>query len=317
MKQIVPVAAILPTRNRAKFLERFLRSLHEQTVLPAEIVICDASDDEATAMVVKSAIVQWQGLEVQWRYERAARRGLAPQRNQGVATATKRYVWFLDDDVILEPLCLEKLHQVIDSDPQVGGLTATITNQSYSSPGRFTRQLMKWFEDGNTRSSYAASCIGPGYAFMPSAASDIPETVDAEWLIGCCSLYRKAALPVPAVPDHFEDGALGEDLAASLSVGKTQRLLHVRDARCYHDSQGGDHKRSLRRLADQGLRNRYFIMTQVMGKTTLRDRFDFALIYAFTLLCHLSRPSEWSYLWPKATGYLQAMWKLLNEPSHV
>ena len=317
MKTLVPVSAILPTRNRAPLLARFLESLASQTVLPAEIVICDATNDDTTHQVVSQARSQWNDPRVRWIYEKANRTGLAPQRNQAVATATQEFVWFLDDDVILEPGCLAALHGVASSENRIGGVTATITNQHYSPPGRFVRALMRWFEDGLERSTYASACIGPGYTFFPDASPDLPPTLPAGWMIGCCSIYRKAALPVPAVPDHFEGGALGEDLAASLFVAKSWTLLHATGARCFHDSQGGDHKRSLIRIATQGLVNRYWIMTQVMEKTSVRDHFDFALMHGFSVLSLLSRPREWRHVLPVLAGYAQGVWKLLSQPLHV
>ena len=53
--RIVPVSAILPTRNRAPILERFLDSLAAQDTLPREIVICDASDGHETRDLVEAA----------------------------------------------------------------------------------------------------------------------------------------------------------------------------------------------------------------------------------------------------------------------
>lgn len=310
MKPVVPVTAILPTRNRAPLLKRFLQSLHDQTMLPAEIVVCDGSDDDDTQNVVIEAQIAWSNDPVVWRYARADRLGLAPQRNQAVAAATQTFVWFLDDDVILEPLCLEHLHQVLASNENIGGVTATIVNQGYTAPGPFVGALMRWFEGGRARSTYAGSCIGPGWTFLPDTSREISPTEPAEWLIGCCSLYRKSALPVPAVPDHFEQGALGEDLAASLAVGQTHRLLHVRDACCYHDSQGGSHKRSRIRLADQGVRNRYFIMTQVMHRNAPGDHLQFVVMWLFTLCSLMRHPRYWNGILPNLAGYVIAAWKL-------
>ena len=312
MKPMVPVSAILPTRHRAALLARFLESLAAQTVSLAEIVICDASTDDATEQVVAAARAAWQDTRVQWTYERARRTGLAPQRNQAVATASQAFVWFLDDDIILEPECLEALHSAATASDTIGGVTATLTNQSYSPPGPFVKKLMRWFEHGRERNTYASACVGPGWTFYPDASLDLPATMPAEWLGGGCTLYRKAALPCPAVPDHFEGGAIGEDLAASLNVAKHWQLLHARDARCFHDSQGGDHKRSRLRLAEQGMRNRYYIMTHVMGKRGIRDHFDFALMLVFGLASLVRKPSQWGTTAVIAAGYLKGAWRLLT-----
>ena len=308
---IVPVSAILPTRNRAPILARFLETLSHQEVLPAEIVICDASDNDDTDNLIQTERHR-RDSRVRWVYERAARTGLAPQRNQTVAGASQPYVWFLDDDVLLEPDCLKHLYGAISTDDSIGGVTATVTNQFYTPPGKWVSALLRWFEDGRPRNSYASACVGPGYTFMPDASPSAPPLQPAEWMIGCCTLYRKAALPVPAVPDHFEGGAIGEDLAASLHVAKSWQTWHVRDARCIHDSQGGSHKRSASALADQGLRNRYWIMTRVMGKTTRRDHFDFALMHAFTLASLLARPSQWRCVPSTLAGWCQAVQRLAS-----
>ena len=310
---IVPVSAILPTRNRAPILARFLETLSRQEVLPAEIVICDGSDNDATDNLIQSERSRWDS-RVRWVYGRAARIGLAPQRNQAVASAAQPFVWFLDDDILLEPGCLRWLYETVSREATTGGATASLVNEPYHSPGRMTRALMRWFEDGRTRPTYASACVGPGWTFLHDLHG--PALNHAEWMGGGCTLYRKAALPVPAVPDHFEGGAIGEDLAASLHVAKSWHTWHVRDARCIHDSQGGSHKRSASALADQGLRNRYWIMTRVMGKATHRDHFDFALMHAFTLASLLARPSQWRCVLPNVTGCLRGIHKLMTPRAH-
>ena len=314
---ILPVSAILPTRNRASILIRFLGSLQTQDALPAEIVICDGSDDDHTQKAIAafkphSQASSWD--QVKWIVQPAARIGLAPQRNQAVAAATQPYVWFLDDDMILEQGCLRHLFNAVSSSSTMGGVTATLVNEPYQHPGRLTRTLMRWFEDGIDRLSYASACVGPGWTFLHDGSSTAP-LVEAEWLGGGCTLYRKTALPVPAVPDHFEGGAFGEDLAASLTVGQHWEMYHVPAARAIHDSQGGDHKRSARVRSEQGLRNRYYIMTRVMGKRTVRDHFDFALMHAFILASMFRSARTWPLILPTLGGYFQGIWKLLTLPN--
>jgi glycosyltransferase involved in cell wall biosynthesis len=317
--RIVPVSAILPTRNRAPILARFLESLAAQDTLPSEIVICDASEDDCTHELVKSSILLWQkrfGVDVIWRYIAANRAGLAPQRNQAVAAATQKFVWFLDDDIILEPGCLARLYEILDGDEGVGGVTATLINEPYHPPGRATRALMRWFENGYERESYASACVGPGWTFLHDAATDGPPLMRAEWLGGGCSVYRKCALSEPAVPDHFEGGAIGEDLAASLHVGKHWRMWHVRAARAIHDSQGGSHKRSRRRMAEQGLLNRYYILTRIMGRDAIRDHVDFAVMNVFTLVSLLRQPRDWKFLIPNMLGISLGLWKICSPKYH-
>lgn len=311
--RVVPVSAILPTRHRSRVLARFLESLEAQDVLPAELVICDASEDDDTCGLIHSLMPKWQLRfegRVSWRYLRAERAGLAPQRNQAVAAASQAYVWFLDDDIILEPGCLGFLYDAIAAHPRAGGVTATLVNEPYHPPGKATRALMRWFEGGHERETYASACVGPGWTFLHDPTAAAQGLVRAGWLGGGCTIYRKEALPVPAVPDHFEAGAIGEDLAASLAVAKRWDIYHVPAARCIHDSQGGSHKRSQRALADQGLRNRHYILTRIMGHDTWRDHFDFALMLAFGWLSVMRQPRSWGTGLQMLAGYMQAVWKL-------
>jgi glycosyltransferase involved in cell wall biosynthesis len=310
--EIIPVSAILPTRNRSAILARFFDSLELQDSLPAEMVVCDASDDDATLRLCHERRACWPSGS-HWIIQSAARSGLAPQRNQAVAAATQPFVWFLDDDMLLEPGCLRHLYEAIKSGPEIGGVTATLLNEPYHPPGRWTRALMSWFEDGHHRETYASACVGPGWTFLHDPNG--PELARAEWLGGGCTLYRKAALPVPAVPDHFEEGAIGEDLAASLFVGQRWQLFHVRDACAIHDSQGGSHKRSLSRRADQGLRNRWWIMTHVMGKDGPRDVIDFAFMQIFTLFSLLAKPAQWHCVLPMLLGLSSGVLKLMTRCS--
>src|SRR5438477_9639425 len=123
MRTIAPISAVIATRNREQSLSRTLESLLPQEVIPAEFIVIDASDGDATKNLSarfadrlgSSAAVRWFSADVH---------GGAPQRNQGVAQATKPFVWFFDDDIIFEPNCAERLWNAIESDRQLGGVNA-------------------------------------------------------------------------------------------------------------------------------------------------------------------------------------------------
>ena len=98
--------------------------------------------------------------------------------------------------------------------------------------------------------------------------------------------------------------SLMEDLALSLTVGRSWTLANARTARIYHDSQPGDHKRSVVTISEMELVNRYFVMTQIMGQRNLRDYGKLALWELFQLaVCALQAgPCNWS----------RAAWKILG-----
>lgn len=102
---LLPLSAVVATRNRAAVLSRTLASLLTQGCLPRELVVVDASADDSTqSAVLAFASAVPVGCRVRW--VRAHTFGAAAQRNQGVEIAEQACLWFFDDDVVLEPGCL-------------------------------------------------------------------------------------------------------------------------------------------------------------------------------------------------------------------
>ena len=245
----------------------------------AEIIFCDSSDDDLTRNAVESSA----------HYLRATQRGAAPQRNQAILVATQPFILIMDDDITLEPRCFSSLWSVMQSIPTAGGVTATIVNEAYTAPGRWTKALLKWFEDGRERATYAGACIGPGYTFWPADDVNQAEAVPVEWMGTGLALYRRELLPDSPFPSIFHGASLCEDLALSLTVAKRAPLFQASRARFIHLNAGGDHKSNVRKMASMNLVNRHYVMTHVMGKRTLADYLQFAAMIAFGMLAPLKR----------------------------
>ena len=237
---LVAITSIIPTANRSSVLQRTLESLGKQEIQPAEIVVVDASDNELTKKICCSPIT---GLESVIKYRMARQRGAASQRMEGLEGNINSVVFFLDDDIILEPGCIRGLWNCLQSDNRIGAVNAMITNQRYHTPGKLTKFMYRLMS-GKDLLSYAGKCIGPAWNLLPEDDPDLPECNEVEWLNTTCTLYRMDALPVPVFPERFKGYSLLEDLALSLTVGKKHKLFNVRNARIFHDSQPGDHKKS-------------------------------------------------------------------------
>src|SRR4051794_13784499 len=78
----IPVSAVVATRNRSMVLARTLESLLLQDVLPAELIVVDASADELSKTLVTEVAGQAGGMCVKWMA--ALESGAAVQRNQGI-----------------------------------------------------------------------------------------------------------------------------------------------------------------------------------------------------------------------------------------
>ncbi|GAX34320.1 glycosyltransferase [Nodularia sp. NIES-3585] len=308
MKIELPLTALVPTRNRSEPLRRMLESLAQQSAQPLEMIVLDGSDDDRTKEICGNFIP---GLLTKIHYHQAIKLGAAAQRNQAMDYATQNTIWLLDDDILLEPECLERLWNALHSDPHMGGVNAMITNQKYLPPGRISRLLFQ-FLHGRYESSYAGKCIGPGMNLLPEDREDLPEVVPVEWLNTTCVLYRREALPHPLFPDIFKGYSLMEDVTLSLTVGRTWKLANARTARIFHDSQPGDHKNNPSVLAEMDLVNRHYVMTQILGRQQWQYYLKLAVLQLFGIVASLTKWQGWVDLPKVLTGKMQAIAQIIS-----
>jgi GT2 family glycosyltransferase len=271
------------------------------------MIVVDGSSDDSTQNLCQEEIP---GLATQINYYRATEIGAASQRNQAMAYASQEVILLMDDDIILEPDCLARLWTALQSDPQMGGVNAMITNQRYLPPGPISRSLFR-FLHGCEESSYAGKCIGPALNLLPADDPGLPEVVPVEWLNTTCTLYRREVLPVPLFPENFTGYSLMEDVALSLRVGKKWKLSNARTARIFHDSQPGDHKNNPATLAKMELVNRFYIINSILGQHQVADYMKFAVIEIFGIVASLVSANGWLNLPLIIQGKLAGLAELL------
>lgn len=304
---LFPISVIVATRSRPVPWRDTLVRLAMQSVQPSELIVVDASDDNATRLVCE---VPMAGLAGKLIYLRATVSGAAAQRNEGVARASQPFILFLDDDVRLEPECLARLWAAISADPHLGGVNAMITNQRYQPPGRASRLLYRLLDVRRNGSTYAGRVLGPGMNLLPDDREDLPEVVPVEWLNTTCTLYRREALPEPSFSEHFTGYSLMEDLALSLNVAQRGwKLANARTARLFHDSQPGEHKNSPAEISRMELVNRHYLMTQVLGQRRWPDFFKLGALELFLTAAQVGgRASHfWPVVWGKAIAIRQIL----------
>lgn len=262
----VPIAVIIPTRNRPRVLLRTLESIAAQDLQPEEVVVIDGSDEGAR---IGAEEVRHCGLSFPVSLRRADVISAAGQRNQGVRLTVQPIVGFFDDDIILRSGCFRELFRAIDGDPTVGAVGASIENQSYRPPKRSLKWLLDRLAD-RPGPSYEGRVIGPALNFLPEFRPG-NDASQVDWLSTTCSLYRRAAMPLPPFSEFFTGYSLMEDLALSLEIGKRWRLLYVHAARIYHDSQPATHKNDPNIRNRMEVVNRHYVMTRILKKNRLSD----------------------------------------------
>jgi glycosyltransferase involved in cell wall biosynthesis len=307
-KRVAEISAVIATRNRAESLLRTLGSLSRQSLQPSEILVVDGSDDSTTRNVCDQLV---DGLQSRICYLRAEICGAASQRNQGVLAAHEPVIWFLDDDIELQPECAARIYSALTSDSGFGGVNAMIVNQAYHVPGRISRAVYSLL-NGKTEMSWAGRVIGPAINLLPEDRADLPDLVDVDWLNTTCVMYRREALPTPPFSEHFTGYSMMEDLALSLNVGRHWRLVNARTARIFHDSQPGSHKADPAAMAEMELVNRHHVMTRVLGRRRLRDYLKLFLFEAFQQASALRSKTGKAAFIPELRGRLRGAIRILR-----
>jgi len=289
MRAVAPISAVIATRNRAESVVRTLDSLLEQDLLPSQLIVVDASDDNVTRhhidkfrqRVAGESSAIWLSADVA---------GAAPQRNQGVAHATQPFIWFFDDDIIFQPNCAQRLWRAIELDRQLGGVNAMIVNQRYQPPG-FLSWAVFTLMHGQREKSFAGKVIGPAINLLPEDHEDLPDVVPVEWLNTTCTLYRREALPSPPFDSFFSGYSMMEDLALSVRVARDWKLANVRSARIRHESQLGTHKEDARAVAKMEMINRLYVMVNLLSRSQPMDYLRLGLWETFATVSTLAEPS--------------------------
>ena len=311
MVEILPISTIIPTRHRSYPLTRMIQSLSQQSLQPVEMIIVDASNDDLTKNLCENEIP---GLLTKIKYYRASEIGAATQRNQAMIHTSQNVIWLMDDDILLEPDCLNRLWTALQSDPLMGGVNAMITNQRYLPPGQISRRLFQ-FLHGHSENSYAGKCIGPALNLLPEDNPNLPEIVLVEWLNTTCTLYRKEALPEPLFPGHFTGYSLMEDVTLSLMVGKKWKLANARTARIFHDSQPGEHKSNVAVIAKMELVNRHYVMTSILNRSQFSDYLKLAILELFGMTTSLKSWRGWTQMPAVILAKLAAIIVIMFNPS--
>ena len=114
------VSVIIPTRNRAAFLQAAIQSVLNQTFQDFEIIVVDDASEDHTSAVIRSFT------EPRIRYLRhESSRGQGATRNAGLHQALGEYVALLDDDDEWMPQKLEKQVALLDGSPSKVGMVYT------------------------------------------------------------------------------------------------------------------------------------------------------------------------------------------------
>ena len=225
-ERIVQTSVIVCTKDRAKTLINLLASLSNQTMKPNEVIIVDASKNDDTKILIDEISIQ---LPYEIFYKKALPSS-ARQRNIGAAISRGNYLFFFDDDVVLDSDYIRIIMDTFSKfeNCQLGGITGRIVNIKQSK-----KKLDTLF-----RKVFFLSDIGDGKVKLsgfPSSRIDEKETY-VGLLSGCNMVFPKAIFLQFMFDEIFDGYSYMEDVDLSYRVGKRYPLYYQPKARVNHYS---------------------------------------------------------------------------------
>ena len=268
------ISAIVPTIGRANSLRALLESLAEQTCKVDEVIVADASSDSATAELI--AAPKWHDARLAVKRIAVHRPNAVRQRMAAIEIARGENLLMLDDDVVLEPDCVQHLMAVLEADPAVVAVSADFNNQTWPAPTRIW-QLYLQHVLGIEAQAWQGRVVGPLLRFGYNPSPGGPTPID--WLGSGNSLVRRAAFTkAGGFSDFFlHRCTINEDVDLGLKLQKVGRIMFCPAARmAHHHATGGRVSNVV--AAEDDLFNRFFILRRTLGYSLVRS-FALVLLY--------------------------------------
>lgn len=271
------ISAIVPTIGRPDSLKRMLRSLCAQTCKVDEVIVADGSSDDETRRVVDDP--HWRESGLVLRHVTVHPPNTVRQREIAIRASRGEMLLMLDDDVVLEPVCAERMLALLQSHPEVVGVTADFNNQAWSQPTR----LWLWYLRYILRlppGAWQGRVIGPLLRFGYNPVPASPQAM--EWLGSGNSMVRRSAYErAGGFSDFFlHRCTINEDVDFGIKLARVGRILFCPDARmAHHHAPKG--RVSATVAAEDDLFNRFFVLRRTLGLSVWRA---FGLIGLFFVI---------------------------------
>ncbi len=218
------ISVIVPTKNRVDDLGRFLASLNAQTLLPNELIIVDASDNDKTANLIHS-VNKTRKYSINYLKTKPS---LTHQRNLGIRKSSGNYIFFFDDDIVLSRNFIKVILKTFKTfnKANVGGISGRITNvkPNNSKIDRIFKKLFFLTEPGNGRLKLSG---------FPAHKSDY-ELAFVNVLPGGCTAFSSEVFSTYSFDENLKGYAYMEDVDFSYRVSEQFNLLYQPHAKCKH-----------------------------------------------------------------------------------
>ena len=326
------ISLIICTYMRPDAVCTLLDSVVEQTMLPHEILIVDASTNNLTELAIKE---KKYSLPIRYILVPPEHRGLTRQRNYGVACVEELCdcIAFLDDDTVLLKDYFERLVEPF-TDSETVGVGGYILDHKEPNVWRVLTKGEQqktdeyvfdgWVKKESSRYRFRRKiglmpntppCIMPEYSNGRSVGSFPPsgKVYAAEYFMGGVSMYRKSLFSKIRFSPYFEGYGLYEDLDFTLRasfIGKEYvhtgaRLYH------YHNPAGRPNKYKYGKMV---IRNGWYVWRLKYPKPRIKAKLKWYAIQTLQAIIRygnvINTRDRWGALseaWGRTVGLLSVM----------
>lgn len=114
---MVKASIVIPTYNRADFIQQTIQSVLDQTYKDFEIIIIDDGSKDNTKQIVEDCIKKTPD-KISYFFQE--NKGVSAARNFGIDKSKGEFIVFLDSDDVLLPNCFELQRKAFDENPYTG-----------------------------------------------------------------------------------------------------------------------------------------------------------------------------------------------------
>ncbi|MFL5802975.1 MAG: glycosyltransferase family 2 protein [Roseiflexaceae bacterium] len=307
------VAVVVCTQQRPQSLKRLLDSLATQDRRPDELIIVDASEDDATeAMLAQHPGIADIADHCLYFRVSSSLKGITRQRNFALNWVTTDLIVFFDDDVELMPHCLREMERVHrEADQPIAGVGAFMRNQAWSLSDSWVwraRRRLGLVTDLQPGRYHRSGISIPWNLPSPEAL------VEGDWLPGCAMMWKTAIAREVGFYESFGGYAQGEDLEFSLRARRHGKLFVSGAAQVIHYYESSGRPKPFAK-GYMSVYNRYQIHRHALPDRTWRDIvwFSYALALDTLLLGrYIVAPSQWSEALLQIAGRVMAVCDIMS-----
>ena len=219
------ISVVVPTYNRANFLNDCLKSILKQKLLPLEVIVVDNAIHRDAENVVNGLKSSFNKNKVSIYYFRNKENSGAIARNIGASKAVGDLVAFLDDDVILDKNYYYEIHKIFLNFPNALGVhghdkigfssAVKIYNESLVSKLIYFWErlfaISSYFEDNKSR-------VLPSLCVTNPHPKNFNSAIQSEWVSTCAGVFSKKVFERFQFDSQFKKYSWNEYVDFSYSI---------------------------------------------------------------------------------------------------